>query len=60
MTAFSMSSPRYSSASRLIFWRVIAEICSGVYSSPSISTVYSSSPMWRLIEEIVRSGFWTP
>ena len=33
-----------------------AEISCGVYTLPSTSSLFQSSPMWRLIERNVRSG----
>ncbi len=56
MTAFAIFSPRYSSASSFIFWRIIAEISWGVYSLLPIVT-FSLVPILRLIDWIVRFGF---
>src|SRR3989344_1405491 len=55
MTAFFTVCPRYASASRLSFCRIMAEICSGVYSFPSMST-FSSVPIFLLMDLMVRDG----
>ncbi len=44
MTASVIFSPRYSSASRLSFCRIIAEISGGVYVVPPTSTTASPFP----------------
>ena len=58
MTASVIFSPRYFSASFLSLVRIIAEISCGVYSLPSIFTLWSL-PISRLMEMTVCSGFAT-
>jgi len=55
MTAWVTGSPRYSSASRFIFCRIMAEISWGVKLLSSIRTLWSV-PIFRFIEMIVRSA----
>src|SRR5699024_4462917 len=58
ITASVTSSPRYSSASCLSFIKIRAEISWAVYDLSSISA-FQSVPIWRLTEEMVRSGLFT-
>ncbi len=53
-----MVSPRYASASLLIFWRMNADICWGVYSLPSAVT-FSDEPIFLFTFLIVPLGFVT-
>ncbi len=57
MTAWDTESPRYASASRFSLPRICALISCAVHALPSTSTDHDLSPMWRLTERIVRSGF---
>ena len=56
MTASVTGWPRNASASVRSLRRIIADSSWGVKRFPSMST-RQSVPMWRLTEEIVRSGF---
>ena len=58
MTALSMVSPTKASASFLIFIRMYAEICCGVYSFPSAVT-FSLEPIFLLTFLMVPSGLVT-
>src|SRR3712207_966918 len=58
MTASVTVSPRYDSASRLIFMSTRAEISCGVYFLPSMS-IDQLVPISRLTDRIVRSGLVT-
>ena len=58
ITALEIVSPVNASASRLIFWRMNAEICWGLYSFPWI-LYKKSSPIFRFASRIVLSGFVT-
>ena len=58
ITASVTGSPKNSSASFLSCIRIMALIIWGLYSVPSILTVHLS-PIWRLMELIVRSVFVT-
>ncbi|KHO53478.1 MAG: hypothetical protein QT04_C0004G0011 [archaeon GW2011_AR11] len=58
MTAFPMGSPMNSSASFLIFCKMKAEICCGVYSLPCTAYLWPV-PIFRLAPEMVFSGLET-
>ena len=58
ITALFIVSPVNASASRLIFWRINAEICCGLYSLPCI-LYKKSSPIFRFASRIVFSGLVT-
>lgn len=58
ITASVTCSPRYASASRLIFMSTRAEISCGLYFFPSMS-IDQVEPISRLTERIVRSGLVT-
>src|SRR5450756_2590109 len=61
MTASLTLSPRYSSASRLSFCRIIAEISGGVYVLPPISTTASPlGPAWTWYGTMVISSATSP
>src|SRR5450759_5314297 len=61
MTASLTLSPRYSSASRLSFCRIIAEISGGVYVLPPISTMASPfGPAWTWYGTMVISSATSP
>ena len=61
MTASVTLSPRYSSASRLSFWRIMAEISGGVYVLPPISTTASPlEPAWTWYGTMVISSDTSP
>src|SRR5665647_2786093 len=61
MTASLTLSPRYSSASRLSFCRIIAEISGGVYVLPPISTMASPfGPAWTWYGTMVISSATRP
>ena len=57
ITACVTVSPRYASASRFSLTRIWALTSCGPHPLPSMSTVQPLSPMWRLTDRIVRSGF---